>query len=260
MALKIILIRGLSLGGDDSMGLGPFRFGHLLGPLTKALVKRGFSPYPLPDLATGDLDHHVSRARQQLQSLEEVKRGQPLHLVGHSLGGVIARALACESSLQVRAVTTIASPHHGSHLAEAAVTFGEQHPYRNLLLKLVRSNAESFEFFRFLTPEAMREWNQNFQNQDGVDYACFRFATKLSEMSPPVRFLVKQMPPEFRERVSDGYVEFESQLWGKDLGLYHMDHMGQIGWNFQINPLKYRKYAKEFQRFVGDLTARLQCF
>ena len=60
--------------------------------------------------------------RQILQAINESNPGEPIVLVGHSAGGVVARAaLVGGGARDVKALITIASPHLGTYRAEQAL-------------------------------------------------------------------------------------------------------------------------------------------
>jgi len=60
--------------------------------------------------------------RQILAAINELNPGEPIVLVGHSAGGVVARAaLVRGGSRDVKALITIASPHLGTYRAEQAL-------------------------------------------------------------------------------------------------------------------------------------------
>lgn len=60
--------------------------------------------------------------RQILDAISKTHHGEPVILVGHSAGGVIARAaLVRRHSDDIRALITIASPHLGTERAEQAL-------------------------------------------------------------------------------------------------------------------------------------------
>ncbi len=60
--------------------------------------------------------------RQILQAINQTNPGEPVVLVGHSAGGVVARAaLVRGGAKNVKALITIASPHLGTYRAEQAL-------------------------------------------------------------------------------------------------------------------------------------------
>jgi pimeloyl-ACP methyl ester carboxylesterase len=94
-------------------------------PLRRALAEAGFGhivSFNYNSFATDPAALSAELTRQALLALATT--GAPrVHLVGHSLGGLIVRcALAASGTLSSRTATavTIASPHRGAHLARIA--------------------------------------------------------------------------------------------------------------------------------------------
>jgi pimeloyl-ACP methyl ester carboxylesterase len=75
---------------------------------------------PLADIAT-----LASRLAGEIERICEQTQAQRVVLVGHSMGGLIARAYLRDfGSARVARVVTLASPHHGSELARVAIGAG----------------------------------------------------------------------------------------------------------------------------------------
>ncbi|MCK6424820.1 MAG: alpha/beta fold hydrolase [Burkholderiaceae bacterium] len=69
----------------------------------------------------GDIDAMVDGVEQRLRALRQATGAAQVILVGHSMGGLIARAyLRRFGAAQVNAVVTLGSPHYGSRLARLA--------------------------------------------------------------------------------------------------------------------------------------------
>jgi pimeloyl-ACP methyl ester carboxylesterase len=100
---------------------------YLAGPAGVQLVpaagrnaERKFYAADLPSEAPIMLQ--VMQLDQILQAIDSAHPGEPLVLVGHSAGGVVARtALVRGNATSVRALITIASPHLGTARAEQAL-------------------------------------------------------------------------------------------------------------------------------------------
>lgn len=95
------------------------------GPLRRALAEAGFGYVVSLNYNSFAMDPwavSAELARQALQALAAA--GAPrIHLIGHSLGGLIVRsAIAANSELSCKTggAVTIASPHHGIPLARIA--------------------------------------------------------------------------------------------------------------------------------------------
>ncbi|PPQ38266.1 hypothetical protein CH337_07110 [Rhodoblastus acidophilus] len=71
-------------------------------------------PFADIDLLARQLDQHIARVREQTGAAE-------ILLVGHSMGGLVARAwLARHGGAGVAGLITLATPHHGARLAKFA--------------------------------------------------------------------------------------------------------------------------------------------
>jgi pimeloyl-ACP methyl ester carboxylesterase len=108
----------------------------------------------------GPIDIAVAELHAVLNSAEELFPGKPIALIGHSRGGLIARKLMAEKLSGIKALITIASPHHGSSVSKigrrlrpiASVLKGvlpkEKH---SDLMKTLKNTTD------FLTGEALKE-------------------------------------------------------------------------------------------------------
>jgi len=73
----------------------------------------------------------VANAAEHLAALvDKVDRGSGVHLVGHSLGGTIARRFCAEShDVRVRSLITLASPYrYDQHSPHELAIFGDEDP------------------------------------------------------------------------------------------------------------------------------------
>lgn len=93
-----------------------------LGYLARGLRRCGFEVYRFayPSVRSG-LGENAARLKRFIEHLDR----PAVHLVGHSLGGVVIRALlAAYPALPVRRVVTLATPHHGSEVAHRLARWG----------------------------------------------------------------------------------------------------------------------------------------
>jgi pimeloyl-ACP methyl ester carboxylesterase len=132
----------------------------------------------------GHVDVAVAELNDMLLKAEELFPGLPIALIGHSRGGLIARKLMEERLSGIKALITIASPHHGSSVSKigrrlkpiASMLKGiipkEKH---NTLMKTLKNTTD------FLTGEALKELmpgssflkNIKDSKQRGVRYLSF---------------------------------------------------------------------------------------
>jgi pimeloyl-ACP methyl ester carboxylesterase len=95
------------------------------GPLAAALASAGFddiSGFAYRSFSE-DIPTVARRLGRAIEDLVAVAGVDDVHLVGHSLGGVILRYAVCVEGLDplVRSAVTIASPHGGSPLSPLGV-------------------------------------------------------------------------------------------------------------------------------------------
>lgn len=75
--------------------------------------------------------------RQQLNETIEkalAQSGQKVHLIGHSLGGIIARAIAAQRPLDIASVTTLGAPFRGT-VAHRSILFAAETVRRHILAR-----------------------------------------------------------------------------------------------------------------------------
>jgi len=99
---------------------GIFDSGKRFGTLKRNLEKAGYECHT-PNLKPKCAAHGLAPLQKQLGQYmdKHLPADQSFHLVGYSMGGVIARSYLSESSRaqQCLSLSTLATPHHGSYLA-----------------------------------------------------------------------------------------------------------------------------------------------
>lgn len=100
----------------------------ILGPAEHWLpMARSQQAVYLLNLASAEhLNVQIHQAQHHLQQIQQRHPQQSLIIVGHSVGGVVARAaLLNRSSLSVKALITIAAPHEGTPRASQGLDLAE---------------------------------------------------------------------------------------------------------------------------------------
>lgn len=206
----------------------------------------------LPNLMNKYCMHHLISKRKPFIVLEHrikelLHTLRPLgkfHLIGHSSGGIEARAVLSkhpELWQKCLSVTTIGSPHKGSPLADLLVKNGNK-PCAYIfdhLFSAAGKNAK--EIILEMTTEYMSKMNQDLKPIEGV--ACFSMPFimdsewKLSAFDKFNWNLMKSLGHEY----SDGVVTLDSQLFGTPIGdinfgNFHINHGSHKA---QTLPFKY---------------------
>jgi triacylglycerol lipase len=211
---------------------GLFGFSRIgLGPLTLTTYFRG-----IPDVlrAAGNRVlvtrvHPIAgvefRARRLGDRIQRVFPDEPVHIIGHSMGGLDARRLVAEPFWRKRvlSLTTIGTPHLGTYLADFAKLRAGR-VYR--LLGLLGLDPPGFVD---ITRRSARRFNR-LHNQP-LDIPCFSLAGNppCAEITWPLVRLHAILSE--LEGPNDGLVSVASaQAFGTPLPSWPVDHLRQMNW------------------------------
>lgn len=214
--------------------LPPIHYWH---GIREALEANGVTVITATVPATGSI---AQRAAALGQSIADQASGLSVNIVAHSMGGLDARYLVSQmkpANVDVRALVTVASPHHGSAFADYVIrAIGPQYLPR-LYDAWERMTGMGTAAFAQLTRDFMdREFNPSTPDNPGVRYFSYGAAIQgrpplLSPFRLSHRILDKMDGP------NDGLVSVESSKWGTYKGtLVGVNHLDLINWT---NRLRY---------------------
>jgi triacylglycerol esterase/lipase EstA (alpha/beta hydrolase family) len=268
--------------------VGPLEYFAGVAP---ALRARGFAVYLTavePVAATeGARDPELAR---QVACIAERAGAAKLNLVGHSQGGLDARFVAADPDFagRVATVTTIATPHHGTVLADLflGVLPGATDDLFNAVAELVgvvvgapEQEASLRAAMAQMTTAQMAVFNDLHPDQPGVAYFSWGGRSVRSALSsdlaaeacadsvlpnPLARDLIDPLllvAFDFigQERgANDGMVDVTSTRWGTFMSCIAADHMDQIGMLSvaETNPFSGFNHIEYFAHVAGDLETR----
>jgi triacylglycerol lipase len=211
---------------------GLFGFARIeVGPLTLAAYFRG-----IPEMlrAAGNRVlvtrvHPIAGIRRRGKKLgeriEAAFGDEPVHLIGHSMGGLDARVLLSDPawSGRILSVTTIGTPHLGSPVADIArARVGR-------IYRLLERIGLDHRGFLDLIPRAARAFHEDTPAPD--DVPCFSLAgdPHPEDVCWPLRRLHAAVAE--REGANDGLVSVRSALaFGLALPPLPIDHFRQLNW------------------------------
>ena len=154
----------------------------------------------------------------------EVPAG-PIHLIGHSLGGLDARHAIAKLGLESRvlSLTTVATPHLGSSFAD----WGWRRLSR-LIVPFLRMVGIPHEAFIDLRTDSCQRFNETVPNVPGVRYfsvagICVKPWLGL-EWALPHRIVNRAEGP------NDGVVSVASATWGESTDVWVGDHLNLVNW------------------------------
>jgi triacylglycerol lipase len=211
---------------------GLFGFSRIgLGPLTLTTYFRG-----IPDAlrAAGNRVlvtrvHPIAgtefRSRRLGYRIQTALGDQPVHIIGHSLGGLDARGLLTDPAWRRRvlSLTTVGTPHLGSFLADfAKLRVGR-------VYRLLERMGLDPRGFLDITRLAARRFHRRLGQPDGLP--CFSVAgdPPADEVTWPLRRLHEVLGE--LEGFNDGLVSVASaQAFGTPLPSWPADHLRQMNW------------------------------
>ncbi len=217
----IVLAHGLF--GFDRLGVGPWTVATYFRGIPAALRAEGHRVLVTAVHPTAGIARRAELlGRQILAAFPD----EPVHVIGHSMGGLDARVLLADPAWhgRIRSLTTIATPHHGSTLAEVA--------RRRLgpVYRLLHALGLDHQGFLDVTPERARRLDEALPSPpSGV--ACYSIAG-----DPPPEEVGWSLRPLFRlmerwEGANDGLVSVtSSEAFGTPLPAWPSDHMQQTNW------------------------------
>ncbi len=154
----------------------------------------------------------------------EVPAG-PVHVIGHSMGGLDARYMVARLGMEtrVRSVTTVGTPHRGTTFADWGVR-----RFSRLLLPFFRLFGIPHEAFLDLTTDGCRRLNEDAPDVPGVRY--FSVAGRCDRALLGAEWLFPYNMLARTEGANDGVVSVASATWGEHTDLWVGDHLNLVNW------------------------------
>lgn len=261
---SLIFFRGFNTYHNDDLRFGPLNFGLAHKHLEPKFSQSGFQFFALPDIGRGEPQTQINSAHKYLSDLSLAgKLSGHLHFLGHSAGGVIARALAHKlkhspiSNLELKSVVSISSPHRGSQIADAIWQGQLNPPHLKNILKLGGYNLDDKKMhFAPWTSERVKVFNETYPDLSQVSYASIISGTTPDRLPLSLHLLHKIIHK--KNSITDGIVEIESQAWGKVLGQYEMDHGAVLGVRTTPLPHRHRRNQEEFHDMLNKILQHIE--
>jgi triacylglycerol lipase len=262
----VVLLHGMS--GFGQLEVGPIGITYFDG-VVEDLTKRGEAVYVT---VVPPYDTSEARALALSKQIDEIlkRTGKAkVNLVGHSQGGMDARVITSPQGLaygdRVASVTTVATPHRGSRVADAVLGLLQFVPASVIdsvtgdFLALVQKTAfelESDAHLRAQINEISEQYmatvfNPKFVDAPGVVYMSYAGRTNLRtgigvcdggkypnkpldvDLTQAVLAPLAIFLEEGKFKVNDGLVTVESAKWGEFQQCVPADHMKEVG---QLGP------------------------
>jgi len=207
-----------------------------------------------------------TRAQQWLDKIEQLQEQygyEKFNVIGHSMGGLDMRYAISKLNIHpsVASLTTIATPHRGTSLAELVLTapgvlrekLGEMFDWFGESI-FPQSKSNAVEAVEQLTREYVtKEFNPNVPDHENVQYFSFSAAVGRGTNHPVNTIYRYQNGHIFKqEGLNDSFVSVKSAKWGKHIQTAPLSHLEQL----DIQVSKDRKKFVEY--FWLDLVHNLQ--
>jgi triacylglycerol lipase len=261
--LAVFWMLFLSLPAGAAQAKAPIVFAHGLGvpawvyesvaPIKKAFRESGYEAHVAKTPTAGRLE---DRTRILVQEIRRLVPKGPFHLVAHSMGGLDARLAIRRYQLGGRclSLTTLATPHRGSPLADWAVARLDSGRSGPDVREILRFFGDDVEAVRELTTYRMEKlFNPHVTDDPRVRYASMGFyipSPVTTHSLVPWLWWTHRLIADAGYPDNDGEVSLESSRWGEDLGSLPGDHYSETAPVPFSGSLIYRDV---FNRVAADL-------
>lgn len=189
-----------------------------------------------------------ARAGELKRYIEKrVPDGGPVHLIGHSMGGLDSRFMVSKLGMasRVKSLTTVATPHRGTAFADWAVK-----RFSPLVAPLFRLLGISFQAFIDLTTAACRRFNEEVPDAPGVRYLSVAGVCETRLMGP--EWWLPHGIVDRAEGPNDGVVSVASARWGERLDVWEGDHLNLVNWPNRLARRRglWERIAPDYGRIV----------
>jgi triacylglycerol lipase len=240
----IVLVHGLF--GFTQLRLGNWVFAQYFRDVPHALRSAGNRVLLARVSPTGSI---ADRAAQLKRFLDRESPHEPVHIFGHSMGGLDARYMISRLDMapRVLSLTTLGTPHHGSSFADWAMD------------RLVRFFHPIFtilnlphEAFRDLTTFACAELNRQTPDAPNVRYFSVAGRHQRNWLNPSWQFSGSIV--ERAEGPNDGVVSVASARHGEACDVWEGDHLNLVNWPLSFtSDQRQRDRIPDYAALVGRL-------
>ena len=220
----IVLVHGLL--GFGRMRFGPWVVADYFRGVPSVLEAAG-NRVLVPSLSpTGGISE---RARQLKAFLDREWPHSPVHIMGHSMGGLDARYLiSCLGMAdRVLSLTTLGTPHRGTHFADWGLRRLER-----LLRPVFDFGNVPYQAFYDLTAAHAEEFNARTPDAPNVRY--FSVAGRIGREARRPQWTVTANILEKLEGPNDGIVSVASAKYGEHFAEWEADHLDLVNWRYPL--------------------------
>lgn len=242
----IVLVHGLL--GFDRVQMGTWTLAHYFRSIPEMLRAAGNRVILARLNPIGGI---AERAAQLKTLIENESPFEPVHLIGHSMGGLDCRHMISRLGMapRVLSLTTLGTPHRGSAFADWGVK-----RFARLVCPVFEFFGLPYQAFKDLTMARCKVFNIETPDAPGVRYFSVAGQYQTDWLTPEW-----QLPAGIIGRVegpNDGLVSVESARWGEVCDIWDSDHMNLVNWShplaatFRPSPDRTQEYAALVERLA----------
>jgi triacylglycerol lipase len=265
--MNIILVHGI-LGFSNKFGIDYFRgvAQHFREKELQVLV---------PELnPTQGIEFRGNQLQDQIQAAFTARKldpSQKTHIIAHSLGGLDSRYILSSANprpiqVQIRSLTTVATPHRGAPIADIIDNPAELLPFPhlpftsvpNLLEPALNALGISLNGLRDLTTRSCQSFSEKYLDNPNVTYFSSAGSGRPGFPETSAAFLLfHHYISAATGQANDGMVPVPSAQWGIfDQTTWPGDHAEVIGHNLDnlLSPPAF-DYLAKYDQIVAKVAA-----
>jgi len=192
----------------------------------------------------------ATRAGELKAYLQNTLGSRPVHLIGHSMGGLDARYMISKLGMdrKVLTLTSVATPHRGTTFADWILS-----RFARYFCPLLRSLGIPDGGFFDLTTDACQRFNEEVIDAPNVRYAAVAGVCETPWLGAEWAFSSRIVGRA--EGPNDGVVSVASATWGERTDVWVGDHLNLVNW-----PNRKMKKAGEWHDRAADYGRLLDQF
>ncbi len=243
--IEINYIPGLNTFNDRHIHIGVLRFSEMHSHLSQAFGERDIKLIPYYS-ARNSLSQKIEDLYQQITDAGRAT----LPLVGHSTGGIIARALA--PRLKSKVLVTFGCPHGGNRLADIAVEKFKDASLKTKILRILKYDVSTkLNYFSDLTSQSLGQFNLQYPIQR---HGFYNIVCSQPHRELPLIFKMLSIYAQANSDHTDGIVSTEEQKCGQEIAAYQLDHLSQIGFfKHIVSPKRKKQAVTEFNKLLTTI-------
>lgn len=249
----IILVSGLGFNDQNKI----INYWGLIPDFLKA---HGAEVYTANQQAFLSIPDNSVKLKYRILDILEKSKADKINIIGHSKGGLEARYMTSKLGMHdvVASVTTLGTPHRGTHLAD--IVLGKI-PIPNFALsRLINIYAkimgderpDSMRAVMQVTTQLMQQFNEDVLDISGIYYQSYAGHINKEYPSTLWRALAGIIKPF--EGKNDGMVGIDSAKWGEFKGIIKSENTSSVSHGDMIGLTRFmvnNKFdAKSFMAIV----------